>query len=51
MIDKTAKYVAKNGDQFAKVIRERNPNNARYDFLLPWNSLNKYVHIGYSIFR
>lgn len=42
MIDKTAKYVGRNGDEFAKVIREKHPADQRYEFLLPWNTLHKY---------
>lgn len=42
IIDKTAKYVGRNGDEFAKVIREKHPADPRYEFLLPWNPLHKY---------
>ncbi|KAJ3116990.1 hypothetical protein HK098_006414 [Nowakowskiella sp. JEL0407] len=42
VIEKTAKFVAKNGSKFEDVVRERNQGNSRFDFLIPSNPLNRY---------
>ena len=40
VIDKLAKYVAKNGNDFEDSVRSK--TDPRFDFLLPWHKYNAY---------
>ena len=40
IIDKLAKYVAKNGDEFEASVRAK--CDPRFEFLVPWHSYNAY---------
>ena len=40
VIDKLAKYVAKNGNDFEASVRSK--TDPRFDFLLPWHKYNAY---------
>ena len=42
IVDKTADYVAKNGDSFQNTIVQHHLDDRRFDFLHPWNQYNAY---------
>ena len=42
VVDKTAEYVAKNGDKFEATIILKHLNDSRFGFLNPWNQYNHY---------
>lgn len=42
VVDKTAEYVAKNGEHFESTIILKHLNDAKFDFLHPWNQYNRY---------
>ncbi|XP_041379722.1 uncharacterized protein LOC121392681 [Gigantopelta aegis] len=42
IVDKTADYVAKNGDSFQNTIVKHHLDDRRFDFLHPWNQYNAY---------
>ena len=42
LIDKVAKYVAKNGNNFEEMMREKQEGNKEYEFLTANAEFNKY---------
>ncbi len=42
VVDKTAEYVAKNGDKFEATVILKHLNDSRFGFLHPWNQYNHY---------
>ncbi|XP_035691778.1 splicing factor, suppressor of white-apricot homolog isoform X1 [Branchiostoma floridae] len=49
IIDKLAKYVAKNGDEFETTVRAK--NDPRFEFLLPWHVHNPYYEFKKLLYR
>lgn len=42
VVDKTAEYVAKNGEHFESTIILKHLSDVKFDFLHPWNQYNRY---------
>ena len=42
IVDKTAEYVAKNGDHFERTLILKHILDSRFEFLHPWNEYNAY---------
>lgn len=42
IVDKTAEYVAKNGDHFERTLILKHLMDSRFEFLHPWNEYNAY---------
>ena len=42
IVDKTAEYVAKNGDHFERTLILKHLLDSRFEFLHPWNEYNPY---------
>ena len=51
VIDKTAEYVAKNGDQFETTVIHKHLSDPRFAFLHPWNQYNHYYKTKVSEFK
>ncbi|XP_071945410.1 splicing factor, suppressor of white-apricot homolog isoform X2 [Antedon mediterranea] len=48
IIDKMAKYVARNGEEFEATVRAK--NDGRFEFLLPWHTFNAYYKYKKNVF-
>ncbi|XP_033102184.1 splicing factor, suppressor of white-apricot homolog [Anneissia japonica] len=48
IIDKMAKYVAKNGEEFEATVRAK--NDGRFEFLLPWHSFFTYYKYKKNVY-
>jgi calcium homeostasis endoplasmic reticulum protein len=44
IIDKLAKFVAKNGPEFAEMTRQKQKDNQQFAFLHPSNEFNNYFN-------
>ena len=42
VVDKTAEYVAKNGDTFERTVLERHAGDSRFNFINPWDTYHSY---------
>ncbi len=51
VVDKTAEYVAKNGDQFEATVILKHISDPRFGFLNPWNQYNHYYKTRVSEYR
>lgn len=51
IVDKTAEYVAKNGDKFEVTIILKHLSDSKFGFLHPWNQYNHYYKTKVSEFK
>ena len=51
VVDKTAEYVAKNGDKFETTVIFKHLSDPRFGFLHPWNQYNHYYKTKVAEFR
>ena len=51
VVDKTAEYVAKNGDKFEATVILKHISDTRFGFLNPWNQYNHYYKTKVAEYR